>query len=240
MVKLSVVIPVFNEEKRLLPTLKDVASYLEKQKYDWEVLVVNDGSTDGTAELVRKFRIHHSNFRLLDNAKNQGKGAVVKQGMLEARGDWRLFMDGDNSTKIQEMDSFWFFIDDADVIIGSRYTEGSHIAEKQSFLRRFISRAGNIMSQIILLPGIKDTQCGFKLFSARASKKIFPKQTLMRWSFDLEILALARLLKCKIKEVPISWENAEGSKLKGGLKVAWRTFRDLIKIRLNLLKHKYD
>jgi glycosyltransferase involved in cell wall biosynthesis len=239
MIKLSVVIPAYNEEKRILPTLKDVVSYLAKQDYNYEILVVNDGSTDKTAQTVKAFIAHYPKVRLIDNSKNQGKGAVVKQGMLEAKGQWRLFMDADNSTKISDIGNLWFFIDDAEVIIGSRYIAGSHITEKQSFLRRLISRAGNILSQIILLWGIKDTQCGFKLFSARAAERIFPKQTLARWSFDLEILAIAKKLGYKIKEVPVVWENAEGSKLKGGFKIAWRTFRDLIKIKCNLITHKY-
>lgn len=239
MIKLSVVIPAYNEEKRLPPTLADIFNYLKNQNYEWEILVVNDGSTDNTAKVVNDFITNHEGVRLIDNKKNQGKGGVVRQGMLEARGVWRLFMDADNSTRIKDIAKFWPHTDEFEILIGSRYTKGSIITEKQSFLRRFISRAGNIFTKILILPGIADTQCGFKLFSARATERIFPKQTFMRWSFDMEILSIAKRLGYKIKEIPITWENAEGSKLPGGLKVAWRTFRDLIKIKWNLIIGKY-
>ncbi|MDD3773682.1 MAG: glycosyltransferase family 2 protein [Patescibacteria group bacterium] len=239
MIKLSVVIPAYNEEKRLPPTLEDVFNYLKNQNYAWEILVVNDGSTDNTAKVVNDFKQSHDNVRLIDNKNNQGKGGVVKQGMLEASGAWRLFMDADNSTRIKDIAKFWPHTDEFEILIGSRYTTGSVITEKQSFLRRFISRAGNTLTRILILPGIADTQCGFKLFSARACEKIFPKQTFMRWSFDMEILSIAKRLGYKIKEIPITWENAAGSKLPGGLKVAWRTIKDLFKIKWNLISHKY-
>jgi glycosyltransferase involved in cell wall biosynthesis len=239
MPKLSVVIPVYNEEKRLPPSLKERYEYLSAQNFDWEILIVSDGSTDNTVKLVQEFIINHKNVRLIDNQKNQGKGAVVKQGMLAARGDWRLFIDADNSTPIKEIERFWPYTDQYEIIIGSRYIKGSLIKEKQTVLRRLISRLGNLASRILLLPGIADTQCGFKLFSAQACGKIFPKQTFMRWSFDLEILSIAKKMGYKIKEVPVIWEDAAGSKIQGGLKVAFRSFSDLLKIKWNLIKGKY-
>lgn len=237
-VYLSVVIPAYNEEKRLPPTLKEVVEYLKKQDYSWEVVVVNDGSTDKTAKVVKEFSQANPGVRLIDNSVNQGKGAVVKQGMLEAKGEWRLFMDADNSTPVSEVEELWPFTKDYEVIIGSRYVKGSKIAEKQPFIRRFISRAGNILIQILILPGIKDTQCGFKMFSQRATELIFPKQRFMRWSFDMEILAIAKKAGFKIKEVPVVWRNAPQSKLKA-VKAAFRTLKDLFLIKWNLLTGKY-
>jgi len=234
----SVVIPAYNEEERLPPTLKEVVEYLKKQNFSWEVLVVNDGSNDNTAKVVAEFAQSHPNVRLIDNKTNQGKGAVVKQGMLEAKGEWRLFMDADNSTPISEVEEFWPFIRDYEVIIGSRYVQGSKITEKQPFIRRFISRAGNILIQLLILPGIQDTQCGFKMFSQKATEAIFPKQRFMRWSFDMEILAIAKKAGFKIKEVPVVWRNAPQSKLKA-VKAALRTLKDLFLIKWNLLTGKY-
>jgi len=235
---LSVVIPAYNEEKRLPPTLKEVVEYLKKQNFSWEVLVVNDGSSDNTAKVVAEFAQSHPNVRLIDNKTNQGKGAVVKQGMLEAKGEWRLFMDADNSTPISEVEELWPFIKDYEVIIGSRYVQGSKITEKQPFIRRFISRAGNILIQLLILPGIQDTQCGFKMFSQKATETVFPKQRFMRWSFDMEILAIAKRAGFKIKEVPVVWRNAPQSKLKA-VKAALRTLKDLLLIKWNLLTGKY-
>ncbi len=235
---LSVVIPAYNEEKRLPPTLDDVVKYLRQQKFEWEVLVVNDGSQDKTAEVVKKFSKKEARVKLIDNRVNQGKGAVVKQGMLLAQGEWRLFMDADNSTPISEVEEFWPHTKDYEVIIGSRYVKGSKITERQPFIRRFISRAGNILIQLLILPGIRDTQCGFKMFSARAAEAIFPRQRFMRWSFDMEILAIAKRLGFKIKEVPVVWRNAPQSKLKAA-KAALRTLKDLLLIRWNLTIGRY-
>jgi len=240
MSKLSVVIPAYNEEKRISPTISEIEKYLSGVDYDWELLVVNDGSSDNTAKIVNDFCKMNSRIKLIDNKKNKGKGGVVRQGMLEASGDWRLFMDADNSTPIKEIEKMWAYVDNYEVIIGSRYIKGSLITERQSFLRRFISRAGNLLIRVLILPGVEDTQCGFKMFSASACKRIFPKQRFMRWSFDMEILAIAKRLGYKIKEVPVVWENAAGSKLGGGIKVAMRTFWDLIKIKWNLVIGRYQ
>ncbi len=236
--QLSIIIPVYNEEKRLPPTLEDILKYLKTQKYDWEIVLVNDGSNDKTVEIVKKYQKKEKGIKLIDNKINQGKGAVVKQGMLESTGDWRLFMDADNSTKLKEIGRFWPFMQDYPVIIGSRYIKGSKIITKQPLSRRILSRLGNLLTQIVLAPKIKDTQCGFKLFSKEFAEKIFSKVTLKRWSFDLEIFAICYSNNIKIKEVPVDWEEGKDSKLKIG-RTAIRSFSELLKTKIKQIKGLY-
>jgi dolichyl-phosphate beta-glucosyltransferase len=239
--KLSIIIPVYNEEERLAPTFKDLVSFMDKQNYFWEVVFVNDGSKDGTVELIKKLSRGRNNIRLINNKENQGKGAVVKQGMLAGKGDWLLFMDADNSTKIEEINKFWSYTNSFEVLIGSRYIKGSKILSKQPVSRRILSRMGNILVQLLLTPGIKDTQCGFKLFSKNATEKIFPKIKVKKWSLDLEIMAICKSNGIKIKEIPSIWKEGPGSKLKVA-KTATRTFSDLFKIKFKQIKgcYKYD
>lgn len=281
---LSVVIPAYNEEKRLPNTLKKVKEYLERQEYEWEVLIVNDGSKDGTAEAVSVLIKDWNNFRLINNKENQGKGGVVKQGMLAAKGEWRLFMDADNSTDISEVEKLWPYtnasgrqylqttgssrpseaglptrsasaldhapqparvsLEDTDplqsyeIIIGSRYLNKDSIKIKQPLMRRMVSRMGNFLIRIMLGINMVDTQCGFKLFSLKASEEIFPKQTILRWGFDMEILAIAKHCGYKIKEVAVDWYDAEGSQVKKS--AAIKTLKELWIIKWNLIKGKYS
>lgn len=257
---LSVVIPAYNEEKRLPDTLQKVRNYLNRQNTTYEVVVVNDGSRDRTAQMVKVLISDWPGFRLIDNKENRGKGAVVKQGMLEAKGEWRLFMDADNSTDISEIEKLWPYgkltayssqltaknnkplavsrQPEAEVIIGSRYLKADSIKIKQPILRRMMSRVGNILVRILL--GIKsvDTQCGFKLFSAKAAQEIFPLQTIERWGFDMEVLAIAIHRGYKIKEVAVDWYDAEGSQVKKS--AVLKTLKELLAIKLNLIKKKYN
>jgi len=236
---LSVIIPVYNAEKLIEPTLKSVGDYLSRQFYDWEVLIVNDGSRDNTAEVVKNFISADSRFRFLDNKENHGKGWVVRRGMMEARGDWRLFMDDDNSTTINHLDKFWpFTAEGYDVVIASIAVKGAQVAKSEKFYKRLLGKLGNLWIQFWVLPGIWDTQRGFKLFSAKASRAIFPKLTIDRWGFDVEALALARRFGFKIKEVPISWRNEGQSRVKPSayFQVLW----EVLKIRWNLLMNKYS
>ena len=272
---LSVVIPAYNEEKRLPDTLQKVRNYLNQKNITYEVIVVNDGSKDRMAQTIEPFINREDNLRLIDNKVNKGKGAVVKQGMLEAKGEWRLFMDADNSTDISELQKLLKFANPKheipaspagrrnpkpvslsasrggqiqnsesqienlsyDIIIGSRYLDKSSIKIKQPLLRRIMSRAGNLLIRILL--GIKsvDTQCGFKLFSAKAAQEIFPLQTIERWGFDMEILAIAIRKGYKIKEVPVDWYDAEGSQVKKS--AALKTLKELFLIKRNLMRGKY-
>jgi len=238
MPKLSVVIPAYNESKRITPTLEATRKYLENQDYDYEVIIVNDGSTDDTAKVVESVISNWSEFKLIDNRKNKGKGGVVKQGMLEAIGDWRLFMDADNSTPVSEVEKFWPYTNRYQIIIGSRYSHSGQVTEAQPLSRRMMSRLGNFLIQVMVAWGMKDTQCGFKMFSTKATKEIFPLQTMQMWSFDIELIAIAKRHKYKIAQEGIVWHNEGDSKV--GSDAAMRTFKNLFKIKWNLINGKYN
>jgi len=238
-IHLSIIIPAYNEAKRIEETLLDIDKYLSKQDYIYEIIVVSDGSKDNTAEVVVKTGQLVKNLRLIDNKENHGKGYVVQQGMLEAKGEYRLFTDADNSTTIDHLEKFWPYCKEGyDVIIGSIEVAGAKIDENAAWYRRLLGRISKYIIRIIAgLWEIHDTQRGFKLFSAKAAEKIFPKQTIMRWGFDIEILVLAKKMGFKIKEVPVNWSNPGESKVT--LKSYIRTFQELLKIKQNLIMNKY-
>lgn len=238
---LSIVIPAYNEEKRLPKTLEAIDDYLRRQSYDCEIIVVNDGSKDGTAEAVRGMSSVIKNLKLIDNKINQGKGGVVRQGMLEAQGEFRLFTDADNSTSVDQIEKMWpEFEKGFDVVIGSRDVKGAVLDPPQPFLRNVILGEGFKLYRkfIIGLWKIEDTQCGFKCFKKEAAENIFPKCKINRFAFDPEILVVAKKLGYKIKEVPIYWKNDVESKVKPSSMV--KMALDLLKIRLNLIKKMYD
>lgn len=237
---LSVIIPAYNEEKRIDSTLKLIDEYLRRQNYDYEILVVSDGSKDGTAGFVKNLETEIRGLRLVDNEENHGKGYVVRQGMLEARGNLRLFTDADNSTSIDHLDKFIPYINEGySVVIGSIGISGHKVAfGSEPGWRRILGKLGNLFIQIMAVPGIMDTQRGFKLFTADAVSKIFPKLTIARWGFDIEVLALARKFGYKIKEVPVDWKNDPNSKV--GLKAYFQVLLETIKIRWNLMIGRYN
>jgi len=242
---LSVVIPAYNEEGRISATLLDIDKYLSKENYDYEIIVVSDGSTDKTVEKVKELQRKIKNLRVINNKKNHGKGYVVKQGMLEAKGDYRLFMDADNSTTIDHLDKFLPFIsvrlarqERYDIVIGSIEIKGAEIHEEAAWYRRLLGKYSKYIIRIISgLWGIHDTQRGFKLFTAEAAEKIFPRQTIMRWGFDIEILVIARKIGFKIKELPVDWKNPGESKV--SLISYIKTFQELLKIKWNLISNRY-
>ena len=234
---LSIIIPAYNEDKRLPETLKKVRDYFENQEYSTEIIIVNDGSTDETVSVVTELIGNWPVAKLISYDQNRGKGYAVKNGMLAAQGQWRLLMDADGSTDIKEIDKLLKYIQNYEVIIGSRYLDKKSIKIKQPLNRRIVSRLGNVIVRVVL--GIKsvDTQCGFKLFSGDATERIFPKQTIDRWGFDVEILAIAIKLGYKIKEVPVDWFDAEGSLVK---KTAiFKTLKEIWQVKINLIKGKY-
>jgi len=232
---LSVVIPAYNEELRLPNTLRQCIEYLKAQSYRSEIIVVNDGSTDGTERVVREQDATSLPVRSISHpdGANHGKGASVKRGMLEAQGAYRLFMDADNSTTLEQVERFWpFFNQGYNLVIGSRAIEGSVIGAHQAKYKEIAGRFGNWFIRTFAVPGIRDTQAGFKMFAGEEANMIFSRQTIDRWGYDFELLAIARLHGCRIQEVPITWINAEGSKvaLRSYLEVlseVWRVRRNL-------------
>lgn len=235
---LSVIIPAYNEESRISLTLIDIDKHLRKADYDYEIIAVNDGSKDNTADVIKRFLPLIKNLKFIDNPQNKGKGGVVKQGMLAARGEIRLFTDADNSTSIDHFDKMrQWFNQGYDVVICSRDARGSIIEPPRPWHKTVFGNLGNLFIQALLLPGIWDTQCGFKAFTEEAALKIFPLQKINRWGFDVEILALAKKSGCKIKEIPARWIDNPFShvKLSAYLQVLWET----IKIRWWLWTNAY-
>jgi len=237
---LSVIIPAYNEENRLFHTLKEIDSYLRGQSYAYEIIVVNDGSKDKTCQVVEELKAEIANLRLIDNKENRGKGWVVRQGMLEAFGRYRLFVDADNSTSIDQIEKMWpFFKQDYQVVIGSRNIEGSIVNPAQPLLRRSIGKAGNLVIQTVGgLFGIQDSQCGFKCFSKEAATNVFSKAMINRWGFDVEVLAIARKLGYRIKEIPVIWKNDLRSTVNSFGII--RTLFEVFQIRWNFITKKYD
>jgi dolichyl-phosphate beta-glucosyltransferase len=212
----SVIIPAFNEERRIKKTLLETGGYLVKSGHEHEIIVINDGSTDLTSEVVGGLKMRISNLRLVNNAKNRGKGFAVRQGLLEARGEYRLFMDADNSTGIKEIENFLpYFMQGYDIVIGSRDIKGSLITNPQPFYRRILGSVYGFISKLITgLWEFKDTQCGFKMFAAKAVIDVVPRCQINGWSFDSEILLAAKKRGYKIKEAPVRWENDARSKVR--------------------------
>jgi len=239
-IHLSVVVPAYNEQNRLPKTLREIEKYLKTQFYDWEIVVVNDGSKDNTSQVVKELLSEIENLRLVDNKENHGKGYVVKQGMLEAKGQYRVFTDADNSTSIDQVEKMWpEFEKGYDIIIGSRDIKGAVLSVPQTWLRRRIGDIFNLLVQITCgLWGIWDTQCGFKGFTKKAAEDIFPRCRIDRFAFDPEILVIAKKMGYKIKEIPVTWINDPESRVK--LKSMIKMAVDLLKIRKNLIAKKYD
>ncbi|OGD63967.1 hypothetical protein A2215_01355 [Candidatus Berkelbacteria bacterium RIFOXYA2_FULL_43_10] len=235
---LSIVIPAYKEEKRIHKSLDAIEKFIKTKEYVIEVLVVLDGTPDGTLSAVKKYESRIPNLKIIDRKENKGKGYTVKQGMIEASGEYRLFCDADNSTPIEQVDKLLYWANKYDLVIGSRYIEGGKLARPQSFPRKMGGRVLNLLIRMLAIPGIKDTQCGFKLFSEKAAKEIFPKQTFDRWSFDIELLAIARRSGYKIKEVGITWYDDPHS-LVNPIKDGLRMVKDSWTVRKNIIAKRY-
>lgn len=237
--KLSVIIPAYNEEKRITDTLKNLDSYLEKQSYDYEIVVVVNNTKDRTYEIVQELEKTTIQKATAMNLVEGGKGNAVKRGIIEkASGDIILFMDADNATPISEIEKFLPFFDQGfDVVIGSRYTNPELVKVHQPFYRIILSRLSNMLIQFLAVPGIKDTQLGFKAFTNKAAKEIFPLVTVLRWGFDMEVLTIALARGYKIKEVGVSWTEHGGGHVP--LSAYIESLLDLFKIKLRSLSGKY-
>jgi len=236
-IDLSIVIPAYNEKNRLPKTLKIICDFFSnRQDIAHEIIVVDDGSADdtqGAAESLGQKEIKALSYKI-----NRGKGYAVNYGVSKAEGDFILFADADNSTPFEQIEKFLSNRDEFDVIIASRYLAKSNIKIKQPFLRRLGAKIGNLMIRTMLLPKIKDTQCGFKMFRKSAAREIFSRQTIWRWGFDIEILYIAKKLGYKIKEVPVDWFNDEGTRIQSPM-VFLSTLSELFRIKLNSLQKKY-
>lgn len=235
---LSVIIPAYNEENRLPATLKATRLYLQKQPYTWEIAVVNDGSRDRTSDVVKEARLMDSRVHLLQYGQNRGKGYAVRFGMLHTTGQFRLFMDADNSTTIDHFEKFLpWFEKGYDIVIGSRDIAGADIAIHQPWYKELLGNLGNLWVQFWAVPGIRDTQAGFKVFTRTAAQAIFPHLTIDRWGFDVETLAVARLKGFKIAERPIHWVNDPNSKVSAGAYLD--VLKEVVQVRVNFWKKIY-
>ncbi len=238
---LSVIIPAYNEAHDCAAVIESATTYLVPRFQTWEIICVDDGSTDATADILRDTAHNDTHIRVITHAINKGKGASVRDGVLAAHGALILFIDADGSTPITEFDTFVpLFSNGANIVIGSRYLKDSTIIHKQPWYRIMIGRIGNLLIQALLLDSIKDTQCGFKAFTHSSAKSLFGSSTIDRWGFDMEILALAQHMGYSIKEVPVQWHDSETRKSRfRPIKDAHRTFRELLRIKWNLITGVY-
>ncbi len=238
---ISMIVPAYNEEKILSDSVLKFDKFFSEKNYSYEILVVNDGSSDKTKEIALNLEKVVENFRLVSYEKNQGKGYAVKLGMSEAKGKFRLMADADNSTPIEEIDGFLPFFDEGyDVVIGSRAKggRGENVKLEQPFYRILLAKSANLIIRIMAVSGISDTQCGFKCFSSKSAEDIFPRMRIKRWGWDIEALAIAQRKGFKIKETPVSWFNRAESRVRP-IKGAITTLIELIKIKWNIITGKY-
>jgi glycosyltransferase involved in cell wall biosynthesis len=235
----SIILPAFNEGSRIGPGLEKALAYVRQQGWVVEIIVVNDGSRDDTADVVRGFMAQAPELRLVENPGNHGKGYSVRNGMLHARGQVLLFSDADFSSPVEEASKLIAALDaGADVAFGSRWLLAETQTKRQSLLRQFVGRAYNLLMRLTLGLPYKDTQCGFKAFTRQAAEVIFTRQQIEGWGFDPEILYIARKFKLKLTEVPVEWANDDRSKvnpLVDGVKM----FFELLRIRWNGLTGRY-
>ncbi|HPN96731.1 MAG TPA: glycosyltransferase family 2 protein [Candidatus Moranbacteria bacterium] len=239
---LSVIIPSYKEGKRIGENLVEIEKYLSSKDYTYEVLVVVDGSPDNTAEVARSFSSQVKNLRVIANPENHGKGYVVRQGLLEANGEYRLFLDADGSTSITHLDSFFpEFKNGFDLVIGSRDIAGAFVQVHQPKYREIMGDMGNWLIRIVLgLWRYPDTQCGFKMLNAKAAEEIAKRMVVDRFGFDFELIILAKKLGFKIKQMPVRWLNEEGSTVSlTGPNGFIQVLIDLFKTRLRLWGGKY-
>lgn len=237
-IKLTILIPAYNEEKVIKGTLNSILKEEANKGYSWEIVIVDDGSHDSTSKIVKNFdaqKVH-----LVRLPQNRGKGAALREGVLDSQGNFIIFMDADLSVPLENIDVFLKELEKGfDVVIGSRRLGGSNILVHQPWLRENMGRVYTLLSKIVTANNIADFTCGFKGFTKRAAFDIFQKSLIDRWSYDAEILFLAKKLGYKIREMPVSWVNRSATRVVLGNAVL-TSLRDLLKIRLNDISGKYD
>lgn len=232
-IKYSIIVPAYNEEKRIIETLKKAIDYFNAKGDSYEIIVVNDWSKDNTVKVVRDF---NKDIKIVENGKNMWKWFSIKNGISHAEGEYILFIDADNSTPIDNFSKLEKHLDKYDVVIWSRHLKESEIWKKQPWYRRIVWRLWNKLISLLLIKGIKDTQCWFKLFKYNCAIDIFPFQKINRFWFDIEILFISKIRWYTIKEVPVSWFNSEWSRL-NPIKDSIKTLWELLYIKLN---HIFD
>lgn len=237
---LSVVVPAYNENGRIVPTLRSITAYLAPQPYRWEILVVNDGSRDDTAIQVERLQGSVPHLQILHHDRNQGKGAAIRSGLLAAHGEVTLFCDADGATSIEELEKLLAPLGKgAHFVVGSRRLRGSRVVSKQPWFRRFMSGVYPWLCRFLVHPGVRDVTCGFKLISQEAARIVVPRMRIARWSFDAEMFAIARAHRIPVAEVPIRWADKAKSKVHLA-RDAWNSFLELLQIRRNLSKGLYQ
>ena len=235
---LSVIIPAYNEAKRLPVTLVDLDKYFKNVDYEYEIIVVDNNSTDATREVIERFSHIIKNLRMFE-CKTPGKGAAVQAGMLNVKGEYRLFIDADNAITINHLDKFWPYLKQGyDIVIGSIELKDSKIEEHDAGYRRLLGKLAKYLIRALTIWEIHDTQRAFKIFPAEAAEKIFTRQTVMKWLFDIEILIIAKKLGYKIKEIPVTWINPAESKVV--FADYFRSLKELFKIKWKLITGKYN
>lgn len=241
---LSVIIPAYKEQKHIQSTIESIYSYLTSKNVEHEIIVVTDGPGDNTKSIVDSMISSgsFSTLKHLDLPVNRGKGFAVRRAMLKAGGDYKLFTDADNATSIDHIERMMpFFSQGYDVVIGSIAVPGHTVASgSEPYWRRLFGKMGNLFIQVIAVPGIHDTQRGFKIITAKAAQDIFSRMIIDRWGFDIEMLALARKLGYKIKEAPVDWKNDPDSGSHPKLEAYFQVLTETMKIRLNLITGKYN
>ena len=239
-IKLSIIIPCFNEENRFGKGFDHYYSYLSKQKYPWELILVNDGSTDETLRLMQKASRKSPNVEVLSYKQNHGKGYAIAQGVKKAKGKYLLFSDIDHSVPIETIESFnKYFKEGYQVVIGSRRVKGAKIEIHQPFGREFLGKGFSFLVKFLIDSKIKDATCGFKAFEGEVAEKIFSKISIFDWAFDAELLFLTKKFHYKIIQAPVVWKNVRGTKV-NLQKDVLRSLIGLVKIRLNDLQGKYS
>lgn len=235
---LSILIPVYNEEKRISLTFSQLNVFFKEYKlFNAEIIFVDDGSSDNTLDMINKYKTACKK-RVVSYPKNMGKGHAIKQGMLRATGDYCLMTDADMSTPFSELKKMAKYINaNYPVIIGTRKANGSNITKPQPWYRENLGKGYTILANLITGVNVSDFTCGFKLFSKEARDNIFSKAVINRWSYDAEILLLARESNLSIKEVPVIWRNNESSRVKLYRDI-WKSFTDLIRIKYYSCKRK--
>ncbi len=234
----SIIIPAYNERKRIKKTIESINGYFLEKTLTRQIIVVDDGSTDNTSGIVEDLKKEIDGLSIITYRPNRGKGYAVRRGVEACQGEYILFTDADNSTPIEEFEKFRPLLRKNSIVIGSRYLSGSNIVIRQPWYRVLIGRLANLLIQFFILDGIRDTQCGFKSFQHEAAKEIFNRMKVNRFGFDIEILAITRLLRFSVQEVPVSWYNSSESRVRP-VKDTLRTFMELIYIKLNLWGGRY-